>query len=84
MIEQGVFDIDHLYILRDAKDFFVKVYANILFSGIYARSDQDFALKQLLSEKYSFDMHFVHAKNVYKDYVRVIKRVLKKQEIIML
>lgn len=76
LIEQGVFDIDHLYILRDAKDFFVKVYANILFSGIYARSDQDFALKQLLSEKYSFDMHFVHAKNVYKDYVRAIKRAL--------
>ena len=80
-VEKGIYDIDHLFILKDAKDFFIKVYANILFSGIYAKSDDDLSLKQYLLLNYSFDIHFVHAKNVYKDYIRAIKRCLDELKI---
>ena len=64
---------DNLYILRDAKNFLVKVYANILFCD-YPIFEKESNLVWELQKKYSFDIHFVHAKNVYKDYIRVFKR----------
>lgn len=73
-LNNGVCDVDTLFILRDAGDFFLKVYANILFSGIYEKQDNDLELKEYLYANFQFDTHFVHAKNIYKDYIKAIKR----------
>lgn len=67
-------DIDQVFILRDAGDFLLKVYAHILFSCLYAKEDKNRELKTHLQNNFSMVMHFVHAKNVYKDYLKVIKR----------
>ena len=67
-------DVDDIYILRDLKDYLLKVYANILFAGVYVYADSDGDLKKYLALNFSFDAHFVHAKNIYKDYIKAIKR----------
>lgn len=67
-------NIDQVFILKDAFDFLLKVYAHILFSCLYVKEDKNKEFKSYLQENFSMDMHFVHAKNVYKDYLRVIKR----------
>ena len=73
-LNKGVYEVDNLFILKDAGNFFLKVYANILFSGIYEKYDDDLELKQYLYSNFEFRTHFVHAKNIYKEYIKVIKR----------
>ncbi len=73
-VKEGIYNTDQLFILRDAGNFFLKVYANILFPGIYEKKDNDLELKEYLYENFDFETHFVYAKNVYKEYIRVIKR----------
>ena len=73
-LQNDVYHMDHLFILKDLKDFLIKVYANILFSGIYVDRDYDYDLKNYLYGKYFIDTHFVYAKNVYKEYIRAIQK----------
>lgn len=73
-IDQDIYQKDHLFILRDAKEFLMKVYAYVLFSCVYVSKDYDYELKKQLQERFMMDMHFVHAKNIYSDYLKQIKR----------
>lgn len=73
-IDQDIYHKDHLFILRDAKDFLMKVYAYLLFSCIYVAEDYNVFLKQELQEKFNMNMHFVHARNIYTDYIKQIKK----------
>ena len=61
-------------IVNDSMPFLLKVYATILFSCVYNHLDYDISLKNNLKESVSFDSHYVYAKNVYKEYLRVLKR----------
>ena len=72
--KKGIYNPERLFILRDAENFFLKVYANILFSGIYEKKDSDLELKEYLYDNFQFETHFVYAKNIYKDYIKAIKR----------
>lgn len=56
----------------------LKVYAHILFSCLYAKEDKNRELKTYLQNNFSMDIHFVHAKNVYKDYLKVIKDAMMR------
>lgn len=77
-LEEGHEDKDQLYILRDAKDFLLKVYANILFSKVYLNKDYDVDLKMALQKEFSFDTHYVYAKNIYQEYLRVLNRAYEE------
>lgn len=72
------FDQDKLYLLRDAEAFLLKVYANILFSCVYVRRDNDWDLKRSLHTDFSFTTQFIHASHVYEDYLKRLNRALKE------
>ena len=76
LIQADTYQADQFYILKDAKDFLMKVYANILFSTVYVTEDYNTELKEVLFHQYHIDTHFIHARNVYKDYLRNIRRSL--------
>ena len=73
-LEEGVLNQDQLYILRDAIDYLLKVYANILFSKVYSNKDYDIDLKHAIQKEFLLDMHYVYAKNVYQEYLHVLNR----------
>lgn len=74
---KDIYDPEKMLILRDAVPFLLKVYACIL-SSFYANRDYDVRLKEEIVEQFGMDVHFVHAKRVYKEYIKVIKRAYEE------
>jgi len=72
-IKKGSLTKDDLYILKDAYNYLLKTYANLYFSGL---SKQYLITAEYLDE-YKGQAHFVHARNIYKDYLKVLNRSLK-------
>lgn len=58
---------------KDTYDFLVKAYANAVFSSsrFYKKSDG-------IIDKYNFECRYVHASNVYHDYIKVLRRYYKE------
>ena len=68
-----IYDPEKMIILKDAFPFLLKVYACIL-SSLYANQDYEVRLKEEIIEQFEIDVHFVHAKKVYKEYVKAITK----------
>jgi len=62
-----------LFILNDAYNFLLKVYANIYFSGL----NNNFPISMDYLNSLNVNCRFVHAKNIYKEYLKVLNRSLK-------
>lgn len=70
-MEQGENYQNETFFLRDAFPFFIKVYASLCFNGISLPNlDYDYL------KTYGVEASFVHAKNIYKDYLKVLNRSL--------
>ena len=76
--QDDIFDQDKLIIMKDSVDFLLKVYANILFANVYCNKNS--VGKYNIAHQFSMDVHFEHAKNVYQDYIRVLKRAYDETE----
>ena len=70
--QHDVFDQDKLIILKDSVDFLLKVYANILFTNVYQHKNYH------VIDSFPMDIRFFHAKNVYRDYLKVLKRAYEE------
>lgn len=52
---------------KDSEEYLIKAYANLLL-GL------DLSSKSYLLDKYPIDCHFVHAKNIYKSYIKELNK----------
>lgn len=64
----------NIFALRDAKNFLLKVYANIFFTGSCNRD-----IDNLVSD-YPLTVRYVHAKTIYKEYLKVLNRSYNELE----
>lgn len=76
-IELGEYQDISLLGINDAYDFLLKTYANIFFAG-YKQGNLVYDSKLITS--YGGQVRFVHAKNIYKDYIRVLKKSIAEME----
>ena len=75
-IEEGKeLDNKDTFKMRDTFLMLFKVYANLCFNGL---SNLDYFLTDEYLNKYGVKTRYVHAKNIYKEYLRVLNRSLKE------
>lgn len=74
--KEGKFENLNIFTLRNSKEFLLKVYANIFFTGtLYQNSG-------IIAKNNKIFARYVHAVNIYKEYLKVLKKSYEELEIL--
>lgn len=74
-IDRGEYKNISLLAIKDSFDFLLKIYATIYFAGI---KQEEAIYKPELINSFGGEARYVHAKNVYKEYIKVLNRYISE------
>jgi len=64
----------NLFTLRDAKEYLIKVYANIFFASVSKSKTET------IVRNYPIEVKYVYAQSIYKEYLKILKRSYNELE----